>query len=109
MRVDEQVAEIETATDACIGALRRKLQNFQFRRLGNRQFEDVGRVYERRGAPATRIFVQSKIRESRRQEQQEYRRLLELIEIVAEKKLDTHLKGFILRKLPSILSESFGR
>jgi hypothetical protein len=107
MRIDEQVAEVETETDACIAALRRKLQGFRFQRLGNRQFEDVGRVYERRGSPAAQLFVQSKLRESRQQERQDYERLLDLVRVVSESKLDIHLKGFILRKLPSILPEHF--
>jgi len=108
MRLDEQVAEIETETDACIEAMRKRLRGFHFHRIGIRQFEDVGRVYERRGGPAAQLFVQSKLRESRRQEHQDYQRLLDLVRVVSDSKLDLHLKGFILRKLPSILPDHFG-
>lgn len=107
MRLDEQVAEIEKGTDALIAELRRTLQSYRFQRLGKRQFEDVGRVYERRGGPAAQYFVKSKIRESRPDEMPDYEKLLNLVKIVSEGKVDVHLKAFILRKLPSILPDHF--
>ena len=109
MRMDEQVAEIEGETDALIKILKRELGNYTFSRLGNRQFQDAGRIYERRGAPATLLFVQSKIKESKHDEQADYTRLVALIEKVSQAKIDVYLKGFILRKLPTILPEHFGR
>lgn len=109
MRMDEQVAEIEGETDTLIQTLRKELANYSFSRLGNRQFQDAGRIYERRGAPATLLFVQSKIKETRYEEQRDYTRLVALINRVSEAKLDVYLKGFILRKLPAILPEHFGR
>lgn len=109
MRVDEQVTEIESETDALIQILRKELGNYSFNRLGNRQFQDVGLIYEKRGAPAAILFVQSKIKETRYEEQSDYTRLVALVKIVAEAKLDINLKGFILRKLPNILPEYFSR
>lgn len=109
MRVDEQITEIESETDNLITILRNELGGYKFQRLGNRQFQDAGRIYERRGAPATLLFVQSKIKETRYEEQRDYTRLVSLIKRVSEAKLDVHLKGFILRKLPTILPEYFGR
>jgi hypothetical protein len=104
MRIDTQVAAFESETEQLLQEIRHKLAGYRFQHLGTRQFEDVGRVYERRGAPATQVFVKSKMRESRRKEQPDYQQLLDIVMLVSQRKLDVHLKGFILRKLPSILA-----
>lgn len=109
MRIDEQVAEIETATDSLIEILRKELANYTFSRIGNRLFQDVGRIYEKRGAPAALYFIQSKIKDSRREERPDYSHLLTLTKRISESKLDINLKGFIIRKLPTILPEFFSR
>ncbi len=104
MRVDEQVAAIETETTRLLREIQQVLRGYQFQRLGTRQFEDLGRVYERRGGPFARKFLESKNRESRREERDELQRLGRVLELVQASKLDIHMKGFILRKLPIILS-----
>lgn len=109
MRVDEQVKETEVETDRVLRLVEDSLRGFTFRRLGNRQFEAVGAIYEKRGEPATRVFVTSKMREARRDEQAEYEKVRQLVAVVSPARVDVHLKGFILRKLPLIFPQYFNR
>lgn len=112
MRIDQQVAAIESETDRLLheiqGTLRR--QNLRaFRALGNRQFEDVGKVYERRGGPFTKEFLKTKDRDSKRaDERRELQVLSSVFDVVQRSNLDIHMKAFIIRKLPLILSQSKG-
>lgn len=106
MRINEQVASIESETERLLGEIRSKLGGYKFRRLGTRQFEDLGKVYERRGGPFAKKFLESKNRESKgREERDDLQRLGQVLDLVQGSNLDIHMKAFVLRKLPVILND----
>ncbi|MDA8186713.1 MAG: hypothetical protein M0T85_01035 [Dehalococcoidales bacterium] len=103
--MDEGISEIESATDALVRKIMSLVGAFEFRRLGARQFQDLGQVYESRGGPAAALWIQSQMRDSKRDEWTEYQKLRTILDAVIRSPLDHHLKGFILRKLPLLIKE----
>ena len=108
MRIDEQMAAIESETQRVLEAICRKLGGHRFH-IGTRQFEDVGKVYERRGGPFAKKFLQTRIRDSRRDEATDFQRLGDVLDLLQESSLDIHAKAFIVRKLRLILEHGEGR
>jgi len=103
--MSEGISEVEGATDALIDKIRSLVGASGFYRLGGRQFQDLGQVYESRGGPAALLWLKSQMRESKREERPEYERLRPILEAVIASPVDHHLKGFILRKLPLLIKE----